>query len=441
MILLLALACNAPSSRPGETDPADLPGETGETGTPTDSGQNTGDTGSTEVLEGFEICEDGRDNDGDGAIDETDCASTWMSDEAGWSLGGDLVVASGDPSVALVTHETDQAEEICRLSVPTTTPELAWCIEGRRAAATVVEDQVQAVISRRESSEGEPWRVVVGSIDHDGFEESGTITSSTEIHLGLGGAAVDSAGTILLTTGNNTAYLLSQPSGDVADIESAASLKLEGDASSGFGYSVSFLPDPGGDGVADLVIGMIGNSDLYPRSGIFVFDGLSRGSTAAGDADGSVLDEEDPADATEVRCAGDVDGDGYEDLIVSFWSEFEIWPGPFQGAAGRADVAMGGASSIAGNLSFWGDEATELAFGAENYGIRVMVGPHDRSDTFGGVDDADLTFTTPYFNALQFGDLDEDGQVELITANPNYGVPDAEGHTHGMVATYDLSAL
>lgn len=105
----------------------------------------------------------------------------------------------------------------------------------------------------------------------------------------------------------------------------------------------------------------------------------------------------------------------------------------------RDDVLTATTDRITGDLTFWGDAASELAFGGDDYGIRVFGGPSS-AETLGEAD-ADLAFDTPYHDALLFGDPDGDGTIELIAADSSYGEADASGHTPGMVAVYDLSGL
>ena len=79
-----------------------------------------------------------------------------------------------------------------------------------------------------------------------------------------------------------------------------------------FGYSLACAGDVDGDGFSDLVIGAYGNDDFGPEAGTaYVFSGQS----------GALLHELSGGEAYEnsgisVAGAGDVDGDGLDDLFI-----------------------------------------------------------------------------------------------------------------------------
>ncbi len=103
-----------------------------------------------------------------------------------------------------------------------------------------------------------------------------------------------------------------------------------------FGYSAGGAGDVNGDGVGDLVVGALGNDTAGAAAGqAYVFFGSAAGDTVAdlifnGEAAGDEL-------GYAVGAAGDVNGDGYDDVLVG---------APFNDAggnsAGRVYVFYGG---------------------------------------------------------------------------------------------------
>ncbi len=96
------------------------------------------------------------------------------------------------------------------------------------------------------------------------------------------------------------------------------------------GYSVASAGDVNGDGYSDIIMGAPNYSNGQTDEGrAFVFLGSSSGLAAAADWN----DEGDQTSATfgtSVACAGDVNGDGYSDIIIGV-----------PGVEGRADIYFG----------------------------------------------------------------------------------------------------
>jgi len=103
-----------------------------------------------------------------------------------------------------------------------------------------------------------------------------------------------------------------------------------------FGYAVSGAGDVNGDGIADLIVGAL-NADPGGRAGagsVYVYSG----------ADGSVLfrfngERQQEQFGISVAGAGDVNGDGFDDLVLGTRPPNRSGPGP---GAGAAYVRSGG---------------------------------------------------------------------------------------------------
>jgi Bacterial Ig domain/FG-GAP-like repeat/FG-GAP repeat len=109
---------------------------------------------------------------------------------------------------------------------------------------------------------------------------------------------------------------------DVADLDGSNGFVLTGIASEGTGFSVSAAGDVNGDGFADIIVGAP-DSDLGAGRAYVVFGGATVGASGTLDLstltpttgvvfDGSAVERA----GFSVSGAGDIDGDGFADLIV-----------------------------------------------------------------------------------------------------------------------------
>ena len=131
----------------------------------------------------------------------------------------------------------------------------------------------------------------------------------------------------------------------------------------GFGSSIASAGDTNGDGYADLIVGAPGyDSGAAGAGAAFVFDGGPNGITAASElgAQARLASSQSSSRFGEsVASAGDVNGDGYDDVIVSA-------PGYSDGqqSEGAAFIFQGGPSGIQDGGP--GSAATKLQGDLEN---------------------------------------------------------------------------
>jgi hypothetical protein len=177
---------------------------------------------------------------------------------------------------------------------------------------------------------------------------------------------------------------------DLSSLEGPDGFRLDGiDAEDTSGFSVSGASDLNGDGFADLVIGARGtdpNTDSNAGETYVVF-GKAAGFTASLDlgaldgADGFRLDGVDAVDrsGTSVSGAGDVNGDGFDDLIV-----------------GAAYAAVNGSNLVGESYVVFGFDSGAVTHQGTDFankisgdsGANVMIGGlgNDRLISAGGLD-------------------------------------------------------
>jgi hypothetical protein len=202
---------------------------------------------------------------------------------------------------------------------------------------------------------------------------------------------------------------------------------------SGYGREVSSIGDVNGDGYGDIAVGAsLWDADLpqppapcpCPPGGspdalhaveegkVFVYYGSPSGPGAAPDWT-VVGDQPDALFGKEIGSAGDVNGDGYGDLLFSATDYSVVFPpnGTSTGK-GRTFVYHGSATGL-GTAPAWSAQATPNA-----------QGDGQLDSHFG-------------YGARGAGDIDGDGFSDVVLGAPDYDNPDA---TEGRVYLYRGSA-
>ncbi|TLV03106.1 FG-GAP-like repeat-containing protein [Dyadobacter luticola] len=212
-----------------------------------------------------------------------------------------------------------------------------------------------------------------------------------------------------------------------------------------FGYSVNSAGDVNGDGYADIIIG----ANLYDKGetdegGAFIFQGSANGISA--NAASTLESNQTNAQmGWAVASAGDVNGDGYSDVVVGahLYDKGQadegaafVWMGGVTSSPNlvinifeshQKGARMGSSVAIAGDIN--GDGYSDLIAGAYNYdngqineGAVFIVygsslGPNFSLVTVLDIDQSDSSFGVSVSSA---GDVNGDGYGDIIVGAPRF---------------------
>jgi len=249
--------------------------------------------------------------------------------------------------------------------------------------------------------------------------------------------------------------------GSATGLSTAANWTAEGNqAEAYFGYSVGTAGNVNGDGYDDVIIGAHGYDNGQANAGwAFVYHGSATGlSTTADWAAGS--DQSGANFGCSVSTAGDVNSDGYADVIVGAWhydneGRAYVYYGSSSGLSTTAnwmaesdqtDARLGWSVGTAGDVN--GDNYADVIVGAYQYDngqvnegrAYVYYGSATGLSTT-----ADWTAEGDQTGGAQFGysvgtagDVDGDGYDDVIVGMPHYTNLES---SEGAVFVYHGSAM
>jgi len=211
-----------------------------------------------------------------------------------------------------------------------------------------------------------------GDVNGDGFDDIIIGGNSGKAYIYYGGLIMNTVADVVMT-------------GEVSFIN--------------FGSSVSSAGDLNGDGYSDVIIGASGNSSLNGRAYVF-FGGLTMNNVADVTMTGEAVSD---AFGYSVSSAGDVNGDGYSDVIVGAYSY------------GRAYIFFGGiAMDNSADVVFTGD-LTSTSFGSSVSSAGDVNGD-GFSDVIVGAQQSNKGKTYIYFGSSS---MDDSADVKITNEAPN----------------------
>lgn len=206
-----------------------------------------------------------------------------------------------------------------------------------------------------------------------------------------------------------------------------------------FGRSVSTAGDVNGDGYSDIIVGAL-NVAGPNRGAAYVYYGRPSSATIDSYDQKLVPDDDDFAGGygLEVACAGDVNADGFADVVVSAEDAAHLYLGSPEGLTffRRIDATPEGeatsGATVAGGGDINGDGFSDILVGTEKSGVVygyagapfVMTG--DCVSECAGVqrlvlDGSSATLDARFGRGLgSAGDIDGDGYGDLVVGAPDF---------------------
>ncbi|MFN7145380.1 MAG: MopE-related protein, partial [Myxococcota bacterium] len=429
---------------------------------------------------GTETAGNGIDDDCDGVADAVALADadlvvsgTFAEGTAGYSVagGGDVDGDGLDDVLVGMPGDGTVAEEAGAVAL----------VRGG-ASGTVLTSAADATLQGEAFEDGAGYAVALGDIDGDGFAEAlvgayqnsaggrdaggaylvygpftGTIGLADADLFLSGAAAGDAAGRGVALPGDVDGdgigdLLVGAPSADRAGRSSGSAFLVLGGATGSLSLSLAeaeisgnagsdtlgtaFSPagDTDGDGFADVWIGVENADDNGAGSGtVHLLRGPISGAAEVGDlSDAQLLGGAvDDGAGASVANAGDIDGDGHDDVLVGAPDAGDggaayLVLGPFDGRAvlTDADTVFTGASgdyagyAVTGPGDIDGDGARDLVIGG--YGSTIGGGANAGAAwLFSGV--ASGSYLVAEANVTFFGDADDRAGAALAPAGDTDG--------------------
>ena len=327
-----------------------------------------------------EICANGIDDDCDGTGNACGLTGDNVLGSVGVMITGVAVGDySGDKVAGAGDVNADGADDFL-VGGYGNGPGSAWLLYGPLTTDTTL---VSAAASLHETSSSRVFLGMavsgIGDADADGYDDFAVAAPA------FGGFGAEESGRV---------YLFQDPVSGATAPESDATAHLDGDCvgdSLGYGGALAGAGDVDDDGFADFIVGSYRQDDCATRGGAagaaYVMGGPFSSATTLDDAATKVLgiSAYDYA-AGSVSGAGDVDGDGRDDLLVGAYGEDSA--GASAGAAyvvyggGTGDVSLASADamftgeavgdgagvSVSGAGDVDGDGLADVLVGADHHG-------------------------------------------------------------------------
>ena len=227
------------------------------------------------------------------------------------------------------------------------------------------------------------------------------------------------------------AYIYFGSSAGVTPSQQPISLVGPDGTDSNFGLSVASAGDLNGDGYADLVVGADAVGGTFPLSAgrAYIYLGGASGPSSANAMPLNSPDGTGSLFGNSVAEIGDINGDGYSDIVIAASRAL--------GGTGRAYVFTGGPSGISNNQvpgSLTGPDGANSGFGSHVAGtgdingdgyadliVSTLVGrAYVYSGSSSGVLSGQPTTLVAGIEVSSAGDINGDGYADIISSNTVY---------------------
>jgi hypothetical protein len=232
-----------------------------------------------------------------------------------------------------------------------------------------------------------------------------------------------------------------------ASMNNTADIVLSDTTAKKFGYSVSTAGDVNGDGYDDVIIGSF-SGIAYLYLGGTTMD-IIRDARFFGDYDRDEFSYEPSRFGRAVSTAGDVNGDGYDDIIIGATGSKSSYI--YFGEASlnnRRDATIssegfgfGASVSSAGDVNadgysdvIIGDPSAFRGVGLGGGGSYIYLGGWN-VDTTMNIPLIGLTIDTDFGASVASGDFNGDGYSDVIVGSPIIGVPGLTGYAYVYLST------